>query len=93
MKTVVAMQLGFHGGTRRRVGDVFNMDETKWKQKDGKPVPPKWVQVVANANEGRAVAQRAEKAAADKLKAGAIAASGGKAAKDKTDATAEQLAG
>jgi len=41
---VIAKFEGFYGGSRRRVGAEFDMDESKLpKDKDGKPVLPKWV--------------------------------------------------
>jgi hypothetical protein len=87
---VVAMQSGFYNGSRRRTGDVFEMDVPT---KDGKPVLPKWVKAAPNAHEAKVEAAKAKKAEQDKLTAGAIAASGGKAAKEKSDAVAKQLAG
>lgn len=90
---VVALSTGFYAGTRRRTGDVFDMDETKFKKKDGKTVMPKWVKAAPNAHEAKREAAAAKQAEHEKQKAGAIAASGGKAAKAKVDAIAEQLAG
>ncbi len=86
---VVSMQPGFYNGARRRTGDVFEMAV---KEKDGKPVLPKWVKAAPNAHEAKKEAAAAKKAEQDKQVAGAIAASGGKVAKAKVDAAAE-LAG
>lgn len=87
---VVAMKPGFYNGSRRRTGDVFDMNVPV---KDGKPVIPKWVKAAPNAHEAKKEAAAAKKAESDKKVAGAIAASGGQAAKDKVAALGEQLAG
>lgn len=90
---VVAMQAGFYAGTRRRIGSIFEMDESKFKQDaDGKPILPKWVKAAANATEAKQAAAQAKKQEANKQAAGALAASGGQAAKVKVD-TARDLAG
>lgn len=90
---VVAMQPGFYNSTRRRVGDIFDMDESALPKRDGKPVLPKWVKAAPNAHEAKVEAAKAKQKEQDKLAAGAVAASGGKAAKEKSDAVAKQLAG
>lgn len=90
---VVALSTGFYAGHRRRVGDIFEMDDTKMKQKDGKPVLPKWVKAAPDPHKARQEAEAARKAEHKKQEAGAIAASGGAAAKKKAADLAEQLAG
>lgn len=80
---VVAIRMGFWNGTRRRVGEVFDMPE---------PLPS-WVKPTNDPAKAKAEAEAAKKAEHEKQRAGAIAASGGKAAKAKVDAIAEQLAG
>jgi hypothetical protein len=90
---VVALAPGFYAGTRRRTGDIFELDSSKLKQKDGKPVMPSWVKPAPDVAQAKAEAAKAKKAENDKQVAGSIAASGGKAAKAKVDAVAKQLAG
>lgn len=91
---VVAIEKGFAGGTRRKIGDVFEIDEAKLpKGKDGKPVLPKWLKPAPNAAEARKMAQAAQKADHDKQVAGAVAASGGAAAKVKAQNLAKAAAG
>ena len=83
---VVALSVGFHDGTRRRVGEIFNMDESKFKKgKDGKPRTPSWVKPAPDAATAKREADAARKAEADRQKAGALAASGGAVAKSKVD--------
>lgn len=84
---VVALEAGFHAGQRRKIGDIFDMDESKFrKDAAGKPRLPSWVKAAPNPHEAKREAAAAQQAAAAKLTAGAIAASGGKAAKAKVDA-------
>lgn len=84
---VVATSTGFHDGARRRVGEVFHMDESKFKKgKDGKPRTPSWVKPVADVTAAKKEAEAARRAEADRQKAGALAASGGAVAKSKVDA-------
>lgn len=90
---VVALEPGFHGGIRRRTGDIFDMDESGFKKKDGQPVMPKWVKAAPNAQAAKAEAAKAQKAEQERLKNGAIAASGKAAAKAKVDAVAQHLGG
>lgn len=90
---VVALEMGFYRGGRRCIGDVFEMDESLLKKKDGKPLLPKWVKAAPDVHQAKREAAAAIKADLDKRKAGAVAASGGKAAKDKADALAKELAG
>ena len=42
---VIAIKAGFHNGYRKRVGEEFDYDAEKFskKDKDGKPVLPKWL--------------------------------------------------
>lgn len=90
---VVAMQDGFYKAQRKRLGDIFDMDDAAIKRdKDGKIIRPKWVKAAPNAHEAKREAAAVKQAAQEKQRAGAIAASGGKAAKDKVD-TARDLAG
>ncbi len=90
---VVALETGFYDGARRRPGAIFNLDESKLKTKDGKPVLPKWVELVADAQQAKRRAESVKAGKAAKEKAGAIAASGGAVAKAKIDAMGAQLAG
>ena len=90
---VIAMQPGFSGGHRRRIGDIFTLDENALKKVDGKPVLPKWVKVVQDASQAKAQVAAVQKADQDKRKAGVLAASGGPAAREKADNIAKQLAG
>lgn len=84
---VVALKPRFYGGNYRKVGAIFDMDESKFKKdKDGKPVLPKGVQEVRNEGEAKQAAKAAKDAEDKKQVAGAIAASGGAAAKAKTEA-------
>ena len=90
---VVAMQVGFYGGSRRRVGDVFDIPDESMKKREGKPILPKWVAPAPNAHEAKIVAAKAKQADQARRTAGAVAASGGAAAKAKADKLAAQLAG
>lgn len=54
---VIATHLGYYKDSRRRIGVEFEMDEKDMKQKDGKPVLPKWV--VEATPENRAGVRRA----------------------------------
>ena len=59
MVKVVAIETGFYAGQRRRVGEFFHMDETKWTKKakgakeGDKPRAPRWVKVVTSEAEAR----------------------------------------
>lgn len=86
---VVAMRQGFYDGTRRRIGDIFDMAVPS---KDGKPVMPSWVQAVTDPTKAKQAALAAKKAEEDRIVAGAKVASGGKAAERKI-ADARDLAG
>lgn len=90
---VIAIKDGFQANTRRRTGDMFDLDEASLPQKDGKPVLPKWVKVVTNPIVAKAEVAAAKKAEIDKRVNGAIAASGGKASQAKADSIAKQLVG
>jgi len=87
---VIAVTMGFHGGTRKRVGEIFDMDETKWKKDaKGKPRCPSWVKPVTDPAKARAEAKAARQAEAARQKEGALASSGGQAAKAKVDGITE----
>lgn len=90
---VIAIKDGFYAGSRRRVGDVFDIKDEHIKQdKDGNVTQPKWVKPALDANKAKQEAAKVKKEAADKAKAGAVVASGGAAAKAKVD-EAQSLAG
>lgn len=90
---VIAIKDGFQANTRRRTGDMFDLDESSLPQKDGKPVLPKWVKVVTDPAAAKAEAVAAKQAQINKQVNGAIASSGGKLSKAKADKIAEQLVG
>jgi len=96
---VVALQPGYRKSTASRVatGDIFTLDDVALsklkKDKDGKPILPKWLKAAPDAAAARAESV-AVKAAEDKRGlAAAMAASGGAAAKQKAKDIADQLGG
>lgn len=78
---VVATEIGFYKGNRKRVGAVFNLA-------DGERMP-KWAKEVSNADEAAAESVKVKSAAIKKQADGAKAASGGAAAKAKAEAFSE----
>lgn len=86
---VVAISTGFYGGSRKRTGAIFDMDEKHFKN----GAMPSWVKAAPDAGIAKEEAAAAKKAETDKVKAGIVASSGGKASKDKSDKLAEELAG
>lgn len=78
---VVAVEMGFYKGNRKRIGAVFEVAE-------GERVP-KWTKPVSNADEAAAESVKVKSAAVKKRADGARAASGGEAAKAKADAMNE----
>ena len=89
---VVALKPGFYGGERKRVGDIFEMED-RFIKKDasGKTVRPKWVKPAPDIAVAKREAAAAKQAEADRLRDGAIAAAGGKGAKAAKDAKATNL--
>lgn len=93
MTQVVALKQGFYGGSRRRVGDIFDMKERRGedgkplKGKDGKelPVLPAWVKAAPNPGQAKHEAAQAKAAATKRMVDGAKAASGGAAARKKIE--------
>lgn len=79
---VVAIEMGFYKGERKRIGARFDVD--------GKHIP-KWVKPVSSDSEAEDEAKKAKFNAEKKLIDGVRAASGGKAAKDKIDSLSEQV--
>ena len=82
---VVAIEKGFYGGQRKRVGAIFNIEEGK--------ALPSWVKAAPNEAVAKEEAAKAKKAAEDKVKAGIKAASGGKPAEAKAAALSKELSG
>ena len=93
MTQVVALKQGFYGGSRRRVGDIFEMKERRDEQgkpikgPNGKdlPVLPSWVKAAPHPGQAKAEAAAAKAAEQKRLADGAKAASGGAAARKKID--------
>ena len=90
---VIALSLGFYRGARKRIGDVFDMDESAMKKKDGKPTLPSWVKPVSNEREAKQEAEAVKKAEQDRMIEGAKTASGGKAAREKAERLAAEASG
>lgn len=80
---VVAVEMGFYKGNRKRIGAMFDLAE-------GERVP-KWAKEVGDADEAAAESVKVKAAAVKKQADGAKAASGGAAAKAKADAMNESF--
>jgi len=82
---VIAKKLGFHGGSRRRPGSIFDMPESVMKKDaDGKPVLPQWVEPApADPAQAAAMAAAAAKADKDQFGKAALQASGSAFGADK----------